>query len=410
MKRFLAITILILCATRIFAQEIIADDVKTARIRVADSDFSYPICVLGQTLKLEFDILNDNYSDLHYSIQHCDCNFDPDDLSFGEFAEGFNDRTVDNFENSFNTFQNFTHYTITIPNNDITLTISGNYIINIYESDDPEKIILSKRFMICEESDNSKISATIQQPFISDYAFNYQQIKVNFNNDRLRINNPGKYLKIFVMQNGDFSTRKELEISGFMNNEIQYQKNNGNNIFHGGSEYRHFDSKNVNFKALGIDDIKYDKGCYNYILTPYAPVSVSYTSYEDLNGRYYIKNDKGYNNELEADYINVLFRLKYNPFADCKVYLCGELTNYQYNENSEMKFNSESGLWEKQLTLKQGLYNFQYVVKDNNGNTIDYPAGSWYNTENDYFIAVYTTLLQNRGDRLLMYKVINSVK
>jgi hypothetical protein len=75
-----------------------------------------------------------------------------------------------------------------------------------------------------------------------------------------------------------------------------------------------------------------------------------------------------------------------------------------------MKFNSESGLWEKQLTLKQGLYNFQYVVKDTNQNIIDYPAGSWYNTENDYFIAVYTTLLQNRGDRLLMYKVINSVK
>ena len=396
----------------VFAQveDFVKDGIKTARIRVDGADFGFPICQLSQVLRLDFDVLDDKYENLSYSIRHCNADFEPDDLSFNEFAEGFDERQIEDYQNSFNTHQSFTHYTLKIPNDDLRLLISGNYIVEVFEDSDRDNVVLRKKFMVYEDSDNSKISALVSKPFLLDYVFNYQQLKVSFLNDKLQISNPAKYLKVFAMQNTDFSSRKRLEISGFSHNTILYEKNSDENIFQGGSEFSFFDAKDVHFKALGIDDITFKSGIYNYKLTPFKPIEISYTYFEDLNGRYYIKNDKGFSLDLESDYVKVLFSLKYDPFADGEIYLYGELTDYLFNSDSKLEFNSQTYLWEKELLLKQGLYNFQFVEKNKTTNQTKYLSGSWFNTENDYLITVYTTLLKDRGDRLIMYKVVNSVK
>ncbi len=400
MKTIFFILLLLFSTVVTFAQEFVSEGIKTARIRQSEKDFSYPICQLGGALELQFDVLDDKYTDLIYSVRHCDCNFEPDDLSFSEFAEGFDFREIDSYENSFNTHQNFTHYTLRIPNNDLKLLISGNYIVTVYEDGDMEKPILRKRFMVYDFADNSKLKAEVSRPFISEYSFDCQQVAV-----RLKTDVQTKYVKVFAMQNKDFSTMRELEVSGYAPGEILYEKNDGNNLFKGGSEFEFFDCKDVHFRALGIDEIKYEYGLYSYKLSPFKPVDLSYSFQEDLNGAYYIKNDKGFSLDLEADYIKVLFRLKYDRYAENKILIFGEA----FDENDEMSFNSESGFWEKEVLLKQGLYNFQFVEKTTAGEK-NFLSGSWYNTENDYFFAVYTTLLKDRGDRLMFVKTVNSVK
>lgn len=410
MKKALSAMILALGISSVSAQDYAAENVKTVQMRSPKSEFSYPICTLGESILLEFDILDDNFSGLAYSIKHCNSDFEPDELSFNEFAEGFDDRDLDDYKNSFNTFQSFTHYKLTIPNNDISLSISGNYIVNIYESGDPDNVVLTQRFMVCENSDNSKISASVERPFRPEYSFNYQQVKATINTEKIKVGNPSKYMKVYVMQNGDFSTRKQLEISGFLNNEVQYHKNDGNNLFLGGSEFEFFDTKNVNFKSWGVSDIEYNNGKYNFVLNTYEPINNSYTFQEDLNGQYYIKNDKAFNRELESDYVSIKLRLKYDPFTNDKIYVYGNFNGFAYNKQNQMKLNKDLGVWETLIDLKQGLYNYQFVVKDKNGNIKEFPSGSWYNTENDYLITVYTTLPQNFGERLVMYRIINSAK
>ena len=208
------------------------------------------------------------------------------------------------------------------------------------------------------------------------------------------------------MQNKDFSTRQELEISNFSFNEISLKKNTGNNLFLAGSEYMFLDAKDVHFRALGIDKITFENNLYTYYLSPVKPVDVSYSFQEDLNGDYYIKNDKGFSMDLEADYIKVKFRLQYDRFSQNKIFLKGKA----FEGLSEMVFNPENNYWEKDVILKQGLYNFQFVEFDEKTRKEKVLTGNWYNTENDYFISVYTKFLKDRGDRLIMYKTINTVK
>ena len=114
------------------AEEYSADNIKTIEFRKTGAEMGLPICTLGESLTLSFDVINDNYHRLAYSIQHCNANFEPDELDFYEFADGFNNREINNYRNSFNTHSTFTHYIIDISNDDVQLKISGNYIINIF--------------------------------------------------------------------------------------------------------------------------------------------------------------------------------------------------------------------------------------------------------------------------------------
>lgn len=406
MKKHLSIILLAaLLPTAAAAQhEYAAEGVKTVIMKQPGTDFGYPMCKLGEALSLEFDILDNQYERLEYSIRHCDSDFNVDDLMFNEFAEGFDRRPLDDSKESFNTLQQFTHYTLTIPNRDIQLTISGNYIVSVFSDDDPDEPILTKRFMVYE-GDGDIISARVEQPFLPEYQMQCQQLYVDINNSRLRVYNPEKYMKVYAIQNGDHNSRRQLKISGFQHDEVQYRANDGGNIFDGGNEYDFLDAKDVHFRALNIDAILYQNGRYHYILTP-TKYDEAYFNNGDINGAYYVKNDRGFDRDLESDYIDVTFRLQYDSFTDYDIYLYGALTNWQCTPENKLEWNPETKLWEITTLLKQGLYNYKFIFKDKDGNTAGYSSGNNFNTLNAYLITVYTTLTRDRGDRLVACKVL----
>ena len=67
-----------------------------------------------------------------------------------------------------------------------------------------------------------------------------------------------------------------------------------------------------------------------------------------------------------------------------------------------MTYSSESGLYETAFKLKQGFYNYKYVLVDAKGNldegVID---GNFYQTENNYKVLVYYRDLGARYDLLI---------
>jgi hypothetical protein len=139
-----------------------------------------------------------------------------------------------------------------------------------------------------------------------------------------------------------------------------------------------------------------------------------YLFYNDINGSFLIKNREGLsNNDIEADYVYVEFFLPYmKPESEGNFYVMGKLTNWRMNANSKMTYSDLRNGYEKTLYLKQGYYNYSYVLSNDakKGGDETITEGNFWDTENDYNIYVYHRKFGGQYDQLIGMKKINSLK
>ena len=134
---------------------------------------------------------------------------------------------------------------------------------------------------------------------------------------------------------------------------------------------------------------------------------MAYESRGHIHGRCYYRT-RDLRNENSEDYVFTHFTLKSTfPFSDGDVYVFGELTDWQLQDEAKLHYNKEFDFWETDLLLKQGVYNYQYVyVPRGTNNLIDatYIEGSHYQTNKIYYIFVYYQEEGTSYDRLIGYQ------
>jgi hypothetical protein len=94
------------------------------------------------------------------------------------------------------------------------------------------------------------------------------------------------------------------------------------------------------------------------------------------------------------------------------LYIIGRLTNYGDDKDAKMEFNAEKGVYESNLFLKQGYYDYQYAVRQMINGKVSFNSSiieqdAW-ETENNYMVLVYYRELGGRSDQLLAIRQINS--
>ena len=83
--------------------------------------------------------------------------------------------------------------------------------------------------------------------------------------------------------------------------------------------------------------------------------------------------------------------------------------NYAINEENQLFYNEETDLYEAQLLLKQGFYNYRYVVVNDKGEVNPVKiSGSNFETENDYLVIVYFRKFGEIYDRIIGIGSTNS--
>ena len=82
------------------------------------------------------------------------------------------------------------------------------------------------------------------------------------------------------------------------------------------------------------------------------------------HGRFLIREYNSTDSDLGADYITVHFFLETDRVPDAEVYVDGEFTHGQYTESNRMTYDPTAGAYRVAIPLKQGAYNYQYVVRD----------------------------------------------
>lgn len=389
------------------AQEIAPPDfIKTITFKGSTSQAELPILRLGESFSLEFDALTGNEEDFYYTIEHFDFDWQPSQLVQGEYLKGVDNVRIINYLNSLNTFQIYSHYDLTIPNQQTKgLLKSGNYMITIY--DDYDEIMFSRKFMIVEdllavgvEPRRTRNFETIEEK---------QIVNIKINSGGINLVNPKETIKTLVIQNNNLTTAiKDLVPQFTIGNELIYRYDEEAS-FWGGNEYLNFETKNVRAAGLGIQFIDLQELYHSYLFTQITRKDRPYTWNPDINGNFLI-NAIGVNDlDTQADYTMVHFTLREQMFTDRDVFIYGNFNNYVNEEATRMIYDDERGMYEGVLKLKQGFYNYKYVTVDMEGQLSEGDiSGNFWQTENNYKVLVYYRDLGARFDRLIGFGQTNS--
>ena len=119
----------------------------------------------------------------------------------------------------------------------------------------------------------------------------------------------------------------------------------------------------------------------------YVFKSTHYDFRYDLNGKYVTSVSENKNKNNEAEYVIVEFKLT-SEKIDEDIYLFGELTNWDIIEEAKLNYDYDSKRYVGRLLLKQGYYNYKYVLLNNN-NVIENLDNNFHETRNQYSIYVY---------------------
>lgn len=376
-----------------------SDMINTLRV-ISNGDWERPqIITLGsdETIEFSFDEMSHQYHRFTYHITHCDAQWKPSDLIESEYMDGFNDQPIEDWENSLNTTFDYTHYTLTLPNNDVSLKLSGNYRLSIQEDG---KEVAWFRFMIVEGMHN--LSATVDGNTDIDTRKSNQQIGMTVSLNGLNVTNPDREIYTVVMQNRRFD-------NAVLNPKPTY--NAGNRltyehcrdlIFPAGNEFRRFEIVNIYDYFRNVDYVRFHDPYYHANLIKDTRHH-AYSFDNDHNGRYLIRYNQASDSDTEADYLFVHFSLASEPMTGGKMYVSGHFTGGNLISRYEMDYNPQEKAYQATVLLKMGAYDYQYLWVDEGekvGQT-KLTEGDWYETKNEYLILLYYRQRGSRYDRLV---------
>ncbi len=400
-KQFLIVSLISITSYAQVATETNPPDyIKSITIKGNTQESQLPIIQLGDGILLEFDALNGDEADFYYTIEHYDFDWTPSDLSKTEYLVGFDNQRIQDYKNSFNTYQIYSHYELRLPNNQTKrLLKTGNYMIKIFDEDDA--LMFSRKFIVYQE--RAGVGVAIKRSRDVKYIYEKQSLDINILPRNYNFNNPKKTIKTLLIQNNNLNTAiSDLKPMYTIGNELIY-KYTTESSFWAGNEYLFFDSKDPRASNVSTSYIDLQDLYHNYLYPNIFRADRPYTFNPDINGNFVITALDSEDISIEADYIWIHFYLN-NPelFKNETIHLYGNFNNYAIDESTKMTYNEESGLYENQLLLKQGFYNYKYVVVDGNGELIEGAiSGNFDQTENNYKVVVYYRDLGARYDAVI---------
>ena len=360
------------CCEGVYAQVVTdsnwREDVKTVTLYKNGVEGERPVLVLGSEdrLLLRFDVLGAEVEGYRYKIQHCDSRWQVDEMEPYEYMNGFEEGPINNYNSSFTTLTDYVNYYEYIPSQYSQFLISGNYVVTVTRQDEPDSVLLTRRFCVVEGSLKADVSVGVPYDNVSIFERREVDVALKENRDYRGSMLPPTlnpaYFRVVVQQNGRTDNMRELPFGGYESGVLCYRYKN-ENVFEGGNTFRYFDISNIRTAMYNVVQIEEYGGEWYAMLRPLEDRSgKSFITEQTLNGGMKVNVWDRTNKQTEADYVYVNFMLPMrSPFMNGSVYVVGELTQWKLDEGSRMEYDPEMQAYRLRLLLKQGYYAYQLL-------------------------------------------------
>lgn len=390
-----------------FIEKIEPYHIRTIQFRGGAQQSKLPIIRLGESLELSFDDIIGDEADYYYRITHHDFDWTPSDLSKGEYLDGFDDIRIVNYENSLNSLQLYSHYTLRIPNVDTRGVLkSGNYLLSIYNYDGD--LVFTRKFMVM--LNEVKVAVDIKRSRTFKYINSKQSVNFTIDSPGELLINPKENVKTLVLQNNNLkSAITDLKPQYTIGSKLIYRYDLESS-FWGGNEFLNFDSSkllggNISIRRVELTDI-YE----HFLYTRGSRANALYTYYPDINGDFVVRSARFKNHNIQAEYVRIHFNFQYfEDIGDKEIHIYGSFNNWCIDESTYLSYDEISDSYRTSRLFKQGFYNYRFVLVDRDGSVDEGTiGGDYWETENDYTVVVYYRGPGERYDRIIGYGKSNS--
>ena len=380
-----------------------SSDIRSPRMMLNDEWDAPAIMQLGSDdeLRFTFDEMSHVYHRYVYRVSHRNADWSLSELFEIDYLDGFNNQPIECWENSVNTTQLYTSYEIVLPNENVSLKLSGNYRLEVFDdeaSDDTP--VASFDFSVVEP--HVKVSATVSGD--TDLTLNESEQQLSFFVDYKGYSIPfsaGEIIPVVYQNRRADNVVYGVKPTHMTGDRLEYVHNN-RLIFEAGNEYRRFELTDLDIPGMNVEEIVYSAPEYHALLYM-DKIRRFHSNYQDEDGRYFINTLDGYGTPVEADYVYVHFALE-APYREggC-YYLIGDMCGNVLAPQNRLDYDAVSGYYHTVQLLKLGVYNYMYlwVPDSGSGGTLEFSDGCFYDTENEYLIYIYRRAFGERYDRLI---------
>ncbi len=341
-----------------------------------------PVITLSEnSLTLEFDYLGSGGRQFTISISHRDRNWQESPIGPNVYMDTFFETSFSGGKQSFVQGPSYLHYQYTFPNERISLTKSGNYLLSISDYQTNE-LLFRLPFFVTEDAGTltTRIESlftqrddgrTIAQPF-SEYQY------------PTFVQQPRFDLSFFYVQNRFWGRARQTTLFDTATpGEVHFHLSRSQSFL---SDYEFNVLDLASFNANGSQIIEYqpanippvitlrrDIQQFNRTVSSY-PASVLGIPQDDLQARY---------GRVEFS-LETTSRIR----STDEIYLVGDFNNWMIDSSFRMRYDSTARLWQGNAMVKQGMYAYKYV-KLENGSIDDLALDQSFTDRRQEYLTLY---------------------
>lgn len=377
-------------------QQVPPRDIQSVQLHPQNTPDKAPIISLNtsQRLVLSFDYLDTQSRQFRIEISHRTQNWEQSSISASTYLDSFSYAYIQNAKASFTNNPSYRHVEYSFPNDQLRPAVSGNYLLEIYDSNGGT-LLFRMPFFVTE--DEGQISTEIDRLFAK-------------RNDGRPVDQPSsKYQYPSFVEYPQFDLSMSFAQNQFWGrmhkadflDTISPDELNGrlqiNNSFVGNYEFKTLNLQN--FEADGQQIVEYLPGQ----IPPKVVLRRDIQRFGVTPSSFPLTNLGIPNDERSGKYARVQFSLTTDSSVspNTNIFVIGDFNNWIVNDFHQMEYDNKEKLWKGNALIKQGQYAYKYVtVSGNNINDLALDQ-LFVSSAQEYFTFIYYKDPDKNFDRLL---------